>query len=143
MEKSTKKVYLDTSIWIDLERSQSEINSPHRKILDHVLSQVEKGLLCLPLSLTHCMEMLKHEDAEKRRNLWLFATSISGGCALINKQDILQQLIQEAVCKVFGSKFDGEPIEVFTISGLFGIEFDRQSALTKKLMTTEYGWNHF
>jgi len=143
MGKAAKKVYLDTNKWIELERAQSENDASRRQIVDHVLSQVEKGLLCLPLSITHCDEMVKHGDVKKRGSLWRLATHLSGCCAMLNKPKLLPALIEEAVYKVFGKQLDREPAEVFTRSGLFGLEFKEPLPLTDLLMTTEYGWNHF
>jgi hypothetical protein len=139
-----KKVYLDTNIWIELERAQSDDNSSRRQALEHVLNQARNGLLCFPLSYIHCQEMTKHGDVNKRRSLWGFATHLSSCCAMLNKQSLLPLLIQEAVNKVFNIRLDREPVEVFTRSGLFGIELDRQYPPPELLlMNTEYGWNHF
>lgn len=143
-EKATlKTVYLDTNMWIELKRASLNGADPRRRIVEHVWHRVEEGSLRLPLSITHCLEMVKHGDHEKRRQLWTFATHLSGCFGMINKQVLLRSLIDEAVLKVFGTEIDRAPIEVFTRSGLFGLEFKRQYALTDLILTTEDGWVSF
>lgn len=141
--KAMKTIYLDTNMWIELERLQSDDDISRRQVLEHVLNQVERGLFRFPLSITHCLEMVKHGDADKRRSLWSFATRLSGCWAMLNKQCLLPSLIEEAVCKVFDVALERESTKVFTRSGLFGLDFKGQFPRTELLMNTEDEWNYF
>jgi len=141
--QTPKTVYLDTNIWIDLERAQFEHSGGSRDVLEHLITLVKAQSVRLPLSFWHCHEMLKHGQGEKRGALWAFATALSGRLALQNKQKVLPKLIEEAVFRVFGAQLEGEPAEAFSHNGLFGLPVEEKYPLTHQFMEAEEGWHYF
>ena len=138
-----KIIYLDTWAWIRLEQALTNQDNNLQKILQHLQKRVKGGFICLPLSLTHCLEMIKRCNVDDRRRLWSFATRLSGCFGMLNKESLLPMLINKAVAKVFNVNVVSESVEVFTNSGLFGIESGGQCLLTDHYLTTENGWISF
>jgi len=138
-----KTVYLDTSMWIELERAWSDPNQPAHTISRHILDRAENGDVCLPLSLVHAFEILKHFNPLRRRQLWKFAMRLSGCLGILNSQAVLPSLVEESVCKVFGAKLNRENTIVFTRSGLFGLDLKGHFPLTELALQTREGWERF
>ena len=138
-------VYLDTNKWIDLARAHqgNPASKNHVHVLDYLIDKAQLRHIRLPLTLIHCYEMIKRGDPESRGRLWRFAVSLSQCTAMLNKQCIQANLIEEAAWRVFEVPFARLPCDPFTNSGLFGLPFDSRFPLTDALLGTPDGWERF
>jgi hypothetical protein len=138
-----KTIYLDTNKWIDLSWAHCDVTDKNREVLTYLKNKVQKGEWRLPLSFIHCHEIIKMKDPLNRRRLWEFAVSLSRCCGLLNKQFILDSLIEESVHSVFNVPSNGTKITPFTKNGFFGFDFQSEYPSVMECIQTERGWIDF
>lgn len=144
-----RKIYLDTNKWIDLARAHCGRKNGERfaGVLAYLRQSVEKGELVLPVSLTHCLELNRYGQSEKRRDVWEFVVSLSRCWAIASSPRVLDQLISNCVYETFKRDHaTGEP-RVFGHSAVFGLWPEPPSsgdgAAWRDFLETPQGWMHF
>ncbi len=144
-----RKIYLDTNKWIDLARAHYGSKNGERfaGVLAYLRQSVEKGELVLPVSLTHCLELNRYGQPEKRRDVWEFVVSLSRCWAIASSPRVMDQLISNCVYKTFKCDHATSEPRVFGHSAVFGLWPEPPSqgdgTAWRDFLETPQAWMHF
>jgi hypothetical protein len=102
--KGAAHVYLDLNKWIDLAHAyyHRRGSGSHRGVLRVVERAVEAGVLRLPFSACHFMEICKRHDRASRRRLIHVLERFSAGWAIATPREIVPALTEAATYRALG-----------------------------------------